>query len=70
MTREELLKMDLHHEVVIFDSRMETQKVMRVYEGWIYTKTYFESESVRPEQVAMCFVPEVTNVEANVTNHY
>lgn len=63
MTKEELLAMELH-EIKSIPCKSHKRDVMRVYCGWIYTQTDIL------EATTSCFVPEIINVEGDVTNHY
>ena len=62
MTKEELLKMELHS----IKNITQWINVMRVFGGWIY------SFNCSPEEGTDygVFVPEFINVDADVTNHY
>ena len=63
MEKEELLKMDLHEVRKIKAGGVGETEILRVFGGWIYRVDYHTGDN-------MCFVPEVINAEAHVTNHY
>ena len=65
MTKDELLKMDLH-EVKSIPCKSHDVTVMRVFGGWIYTSTAWDLDRDILTSSSMCFVPEVIDVYAKV----
>lgn len=67
LTKEELLKMEVH-EVGNVPCESHDMSVRRVFGGWIYTSMAWNPDRDIMTSSCMCFVPEVVNVEAHMTD--
>ena len=63
MTKEELLKMELH-EIKNIPCHSHDITVLRVFGGWVYTQVAWDQERDIMTSSSSCFVPEVLNVDA------
>ena len=67
MTKEDLLNMELHEEIYIQCADHDVI-IRRVFGGWIYTDSWFNTQTDSMDAISTCFVPEVINVEAYTTD--
>lgn len=69
ITKEDLLNMKLHEEKSV-PCKLYDVTVRRVFGGWIYTTIVWDNQTDTAASSSMCFVPEVINVEGDITQHF
>lgn len=66
ITKEDLMSMKLHEEKELRKGLV----VIRVFGGWIYTTYILDLSADIPVSASQCFVPEVINVQGDITQHF